>query len=278
MIGGHAALAVGWLAVGGALGVRPVTSVPDLVRYGPCAVRYVVHRDLHIEQSLGGQSQIQDLGARVFVSAIITGPLDSAGYPATFTVDSMVPDSGMPAPVAETLGKVRALVLSGRLAPEGEFRGTPASDSLLAAVPLPVPGALLGSFRDFLPRIPAQGAQLGGAWTDTLSVTLHAGGAEVTRRAVVASKATAWEPGAAGWRLRIEAQGTYTVAGSGANNGQPFAVTGTGVTVAHTFLADDGRFLGGDSQDSTSLTVTLPAQSLTLPVTQIVHSTVAVLP
>jgi len=239
-------------------------------------MRYVVHRDLHIEQSFGGPPQSQTLGARVFLTATIVGPADSAGYPTTFIVDSVVADSGAPAPVSESAAKVRALVLTGRLERGGEFRGTRASDSALAVAP--VPSVLLGSFRDFLPRIPREGAQLGVAWTDTLSITLHAGGADVTRRAVVASKATAWESHSDARSLRIETQGAFTVAGSGANNGQPFAVTGSGTTSGHAFLAEDGRFLGGESWDSTALTVSLPVQSLTIPVTQILHSSVAVLP
>jgi len=46
---------------------------------------------------------------------------------------------------------------------------------------------------------------------------------------------------------------------------------------ARTFLAEDGRFVGGESQDSASLTISLPAQGLTVPVTQVLRSTVAVL-
>jgi hypothetical protein len=235
-----------------------------------------VHRDLRITQTFGGQVQTQTLGVRVFLSTTIVGPVDSAGYPATFTVDSVVADSGMPDLIAQSLAKVRALVLSGSVGRRGEFRGTPASDSLLAATA--APPALLGTFRDFLPRIPSAGAQLGGTWTDTLSTTAHTGGAEVTRRAVVSSTASAWERHGDGWSLRIDAQGSYTVAGSGANSGQPFTVTGSGVTATQSLLADDGRFLGGDSRDSTAMTITLPVQNLTIPVTQILHSTVAVLP
>ncbi len=61
---GRAALALGWLAgERPPLGVRaPGAPVPDLVpeavRYGPCAVRYLIHRDLHIAQSFGGQPQV----------------------------------------------------------------------------------------------------------------------------------------------------------------------------------------------------------------------------
>src|SRR5437016_3424406 len=82
---------------------------PLAVRYGPSAVRYLVHRRFHLEQSFGGAPQVQDLGAHFFVSATITGPADSSGYPATFTVDSIAPDSGTPPPLVETL-RVRALV------------------------------------------------------------------------------------------------------------------------------------------------------------------------
>src|SRR5437016_8322152 len=47
---------------------------PDVVRYGPSALRYVVHRRLHIQQALGDQTQAQDVGARIFVATAITGP------------------------------------------------------------------------------------------------------------------------------------------------------------------------------------------------------------
>jgi hypothetical protein len=270
---GRAALALGWLAGG----VAPHAGFRGpVVHYGPCAVHYVVHRDIRITQSFSGQVQTQTLGARVFLTTTIVGPVDSGGYPATFTVDSVLPDSGVPDLVAQNLTKVRALVLTGSVGRRGEFRDTPTSDSLLAATP--APAALLGSFRDFLPRIPSDGAQLGETWTDTLSMTVHTGGADVTRRAVVASTASAWEPHGDGWSLRIDGQGTYTLTGSGANNGQPFTVTGSGIVSTRALLADDGRFLGGDSRDSTDMTITLPVQNLTIPVTQILHSTVAVLP
>ena len=247
--------------------------VPETVRYGPSAVHYLVHRRLHIEQSFGGAPQTQDLGAQIFVRATITGPADSSGYPATFLVDSIVPDSGTPPPIADNIAKARALVLSGRVVAQGEFRSTTASDSVLARNL----AQLLGNFRDFLPRIPADGARLGGAWTDTVSFTQRAGGSEVTRRSVQHSSAAAWEDHSGARSLRLETSGTYSVAGSGQNGGQFFQIGGAGAVTARTFLAEDGRFVGGESQDSASLTISLPAQGLTVPVTQVLRSTVAVL-
>ncbi len=246
---------------------------PAVVRYGPSALRYLVHRRFHIEQSFGGSPQVQDLGAQFFVSTAITGPADTNGYPATFTVDSIIADSGTPPPLVENFSRVRALVFSGRLAAQGEFRNSAASDSALARNLT----QLLGSFHDFLPRIPREGVTPGAAWSDTVSWTQRGGGAEVTRRTVQQSSAAAWEDHNGTRSLRVEASGTYSVAGSGQNGGQFFQIGGTGTTTARAFLAEDGRFIGGEARDSASLTLTLPAQGLTIPVTQLLHSTITLL-
>jgi hypothetical protein len=247
---------------------------PSMVRYGPSAMHYLVYRQLRIQQSFGGQPQRQDLGARVFIGVIITGPADSTGYPATFTVDSILPDSGTPQPIADILSRVRALVLAGRLAPRGDFQGSTTSDTASAQSI----AQLVGNFRDFLPRIPAQGVRVGTAWTDTMALTQRGGGGAVTRQATIHSTATAWEEHAGTRSLRIESSATYSLVGSGQNGGQAFEVGGTGTTTARAFIAEDGRFLGGESQDSTSLTVSLPAQGLAIPVTQVLRSTVLVRP
>ena len=244
---------------------------PSLVRYGPSAMRYLVIRRLRIEQSFGGQLQRQDLGARVFVGVVITGPADGRGYPTTFTVDSVLADSGTPQPVADNLSRVRALVLAGRLAPRGDFQTSDTTSAQSTA-------QLVGNFRDFMPRIPMEGVRVGTAWTDTMALTQRTGDGAVTRRATIRSAAAAWEDHSGTRSVRIESTTTYSVAGSGQNGGQAFEVGGTGVTTAHAFVAEDGRFLGGDSHDSTSLTISLPAQGLAIPVTQVLHSTVSVRP
>ena len=78
--------------------------------------------------------------------------------------------------------------------------------------------------------------------------------------------------------MRIESGATYNLAGSGQNGGQAFEVNGSGTTTGRSFIAEDGRFLGGESQDSTSLTISLPAQGLAIPVTQVLRSSVLVRP
>ena len=255
----------------------PVTAAPrppEAVRYGPSALRYVIHRRLHIQQALGDQTQSQDVGTRMFVAAAITGPADSVGYPTTFVVDSMVPDSGTPAPIVENVTRVRGLVFAGRVAPRGEFVNAFPSDSATAQSVV----QLIGNFRDFLPRLPAGGLSPGAAWTDTVEITQKGTGSEVSRRAITQATAAAWEDHLGTRSVRLVGRQTYIVTGSGKNAGQPFDLLGTGAGSGVSFIAADGRYLGGEWQDSTSLMVRLPVQGLAVPVVQLTRTTVSVLP
>ncbi|HZH81120.1 MAG TPA: hypothetical protein VFD68_07435, partial [Gemmatimonadales bacterium] len=236
---------------------------------------YVVHRQLHIEQALAGdQTQSQNIGARIFVLSAITGPADSVGYPATFAVDSIVADSGAPAPIADNMSKVRKLVFMGRVAPRGDFVNAVPSDSVLAQ------GAvqLLGNFRDFLPRLPNDGLRLGAAWTDTVETTQKGSGSEESRRAITQSTAAGWEDHLGAPSLRVVVNQTFRVAGSGKNMGQPFELSGAGTGSSVAYVAADGRYLGGESQDSTTLTVRLTVRGVAIPVIRLTRTTIAVLP
>jgi hypothetical protein len=256
--------------------VTPATPArrPDAIRYGPSALRYVVHRRLHIQQAMGDQTQAQDVGARIFVVVAITGPADSVGYPATFAVDSIVTDSGTAAPIVENVNKVRKLVFAGRVTPRGEFVNALASDSTAAQSVV----QLLGNFRDFLPRLPIDGVKPGATWTDTIETTQRGSGSEVSRRTVTQATAAAWEDYLGTRSVRVVGSQTYRVAGGGKNAGQPFELSGAGTGSGVSFIAADGRYLGGEWQDSTALTIRLPVQGVAVPVVQMTRTTVAVLP
>ena len=245
----------------------------DAVRLGPSALRYMVHQLIHVEQQFQGQTQTIDRGIRLFISATIAGPADSAGYPVTFTVDSIVPDSGSVIPPSVNLAAARGLRYNGRLTPTGEFRQTATSDSTLAQTF----SQIVGAFRNFYPRIPPGGLTLGAEWTDTSSTSDRAG-VDVTVKAIAHSRATAWEQRNGARCLRIEVSSAYSVAGAGDQGGQPLEVTGTGTRTGVQFVAVDGRYLGGEAHDSSSIVVGLPLQGMTVPVRQISHSTITVLP
>lgn len=245
----------------------------DVVRLGPSALRYVVHQQIHVEQQFQGQTQTIDRGIRLFVSATISGPADSAGYPVTFTLDSIVPDSGSVIPPTVNLASARGLRYIGRLTPSSEFRQTSSSDSTLAQTF----AQIVGAFKNFYPRVPPAGLTLGAEWTDTIA-TKDRAGIDVTVNAIGHSRATAWEQRNGARCLRLEVSSTYTVVGAGEQGGQPLEVSGTGARTGVQFLAVDGRYLGGEVHDSSTIVVGLPVQGMTVPVRQISHSTISVLP
>jgi hypothetical protein len=234
----------------------------------------MIHRRLRIQQALAGQEQTQDLGARLYVAATITGPADSIGYPATFMIDSIVPDSGTPPPVADNVRRGRRLIFSGRLVARGEFVNAVPSDSALAQSL----AQLVANFRDFFPRIPPDGLTFGAAWTDTVEATQKGAGSEVSRHSIIQSAVTAWEDIHGTRSLRLEGSSTYRVSGAGKNAGQPFELSGAGSATAVSFIAVDGRYLGGESRDSTTLTIRLPVQGVVIPATQVTRTAVTVLP
>lgn len=251
----------------------PPPSAHQNVRLGPNTLRYVMHQVIHIDQEFQGMHQPLDFGLRAFFAATITGPADSSGYPTTITVDSIVPDSGTTAPMGINLSAAKGLSYSGRLTPRGEFRYQRASDTTAAQSLTPV----IGSFKNFFPHLPPGGAALGATWTDTVTDSDRAAGA-VTVTSINTAHAAAWEDRNTARALRIDVTSAFTIKGSGEQAGQPFDVAGNGQRSGVDYVAVDGRYLGGESHDSTSMTITLPVQAMTIPRTQISKTTVTVLP
>lgn len=249
--------------------VRPT----DVIRLGPSTLRYTTHQLVRIEQELPTGRQQVTYGLRPFYRVTIIGPADSVGYPMTVSIDSIVPDSGTTVPMNVDLRVARGLSFVGRLTPQGDFRNPTPSDSVAAQAVSPI----VGSFRNFFPRLPASGITLGATWTDSLTTNDRATG-NVTVRSATRSHAAGLEERNGVRCVRIETAATFTIQGGGEQLGQRFDVAGTGVRNGIDYIAVDGRYLGGESTDSTNMTITLPVQSTTIPRTQVSKTTVTVLP
>lgn len=246
---------------------------PAGVLYGPSAMRYVMHQRLHLEQDYGMGTQTQDLGYRVFVSATITGPADSAGYPATLTIDSLVLDSGVVLPPPLSADGARGLSYRGRLTARGEFRHPMPSDTARARLV----GQFLGGFRNFYPRLPVTGAAPGASWTDTSATTDTTSTGIVTTRGVTQSSATGYAPHGGTQSLEIHINSALAVSGGGEANGQRFALDGQSTQTGVAYVAVDGRYLGAEVADSTDLAFVF-LMGGRAPVRRVAHITVQVLP
>jgi hypothetical protein len=243
------------------------------VRLGPSALRYMMHQVVHIDQEFQGIRQPLDFGLRIYFAVTINGPADSSGYPTRITIDSVAPDSGTTVPMGINLSAAKALSFAGRLTPKGAFRNQVPSDSAAAQSLSPI----VGSFRNFFPRLPVGGVTLGAAWTDTTTENDRAAGS-VTVTSINRSRAAAWEDRNGTRCLRLEVNSDFTIKGNGQQAGQPFEVAGTGLRAGVDYIAADGRYMGGESRDSTNMTITLPIQAMTIPRTQVSKTTVTVLP
>src|SRR6267143_2159862 len=251
----------------------PPPAAQQGLRLGPSAQRYVMHTVIHIDQEFQGMHQPLDFGLRAFFAVTITGPADTSGYPTTITIDSILPDSGTTPPMGINLATAKSLSFLGRLTPKGEFHSRSVSDSVAAQALAPV----VGSFKNFFPRIPPAGVTLGAAWTDTTTENDRAAGS-VTVTSINRVRAAAGEDRNGTRVIRLEVTSDFTIKGSGQQAGQPFEVAGSGVRNGVDFVAVDGRYMGGESRDSTAMTITLPIQAMTIPRTQVSKTTVTVLP
>lgn len=245
----------------------------EVVRFGPGVQRYAVHRRLHVAQEIGAMPPT-DLRYHVFVSVTITGPPDTLGLPVSYTIDSLVPDSGIVLPPVVIPGAVQGLRFTGRLAPTGEIREALPSDSATAAAF----AQFIGNPRDFFPRLPDAGLTAGAAWVDTVTTTERGAVGEVTVQAVNHSTVPGWELRDGRRALRIDVRSTFTLSGTSEQSGQPLEYSGSGTRAAVEFVGAEGQYLGGEAHDTVRINVTLPAQGVTVPIRQILHSTVAVLP
>lgn len=251
----------------------PPPPAPQRLRLGPSALRYMAHQSLHAEQELQGQTQVIVRGTRLFLTATVVGPADSLGYRLTFTIDSIALDSGTTVPSTVDLSAARGLVFDGRLTPSGVSTLTLVTDSTRAAPFV----QLLGLLQTFYPHLPTAGLILGAEWTDTTTADDRVV-IDVKRRSINHSRAATWEERAGIRALRLDVTSTYSVSGSGSQLNQPVEVTGSGTGTAHYFIAVDGRYLGGEGTDSSTITVRFPYQSAVIPATRILRSTTILLP
>jgi hypothetical protein len=250
-------------------------AAPATIRYGPSALRYLIRREVSATQTFQGQTSASRLGFRLFVHATIRGPADSGGYPTTITIDSIIPDSGIALPVTLNLAATRGLSYSGILSPHGEFKNATPSDTTIARGLAQV----LANFREFYPSIPGGGLALNAAWTDTTSRTDRAGIFDrVTVTAITTSRASAIEERAGAHAVRVEVSAILAITGAGNQAGQALDLAGRGTRHGVEYVAVDGRFLGGESVDSTDLEIAVPAQGQVVQIRQVARFIVQVLP
>jgi hypothetical protein len=220
------------------------------------------------QQDIQGNSQSLNFLLESFVSTGLTpgGP----GMHLRFIIDSLHAEGGLMTPAE--VNRARGTELSGTLSPDGQVTELSGDSALTGQLQ-----SVATTIKQFFPRIPANGAEPGGQWSDTSEIKTS-GATQLTIRSINERRATEWTQYAGQRSLRIDVTSHYTLSGTGQQMGQDFTLKGVGLKSAIQYLSADGRYLGATSRDSSSFTVALSAIGLTIPSIQIRFDTVSVVP
>jgi hypothetical protein len=251
----------------------PAAQTSNAVRLAPSAARYLLHTRIHIQQDFTGLPPEMELGYSIYLSTAVTGAADTSGWPTAFTIDSIVGDSGLMLPPGMNFAAARGYRLTGRVKSTGEFvSGVPSDSGIAKSL-----GQLLPRFRTFYPKLAGREIKPGDTWSDTTSTTDVTAGGTITTKSISHRTAAPWAMRNGVRALRVDVASTFNFNGSGDGGGFPFTIEGTGAGVASQYLASDGRYLGAESRDSSSMNLVLPTQGATIPRRQIAQTTLTLL-
>jgi hypothetical protein len=226
----------------------------------PTTTKYRIDQSLSQEMdatAAGGAKQSISFHTSSFVTVILA---DSAGGKSMrVVVDSVRGDSATPIPAA-VLDSARGAEFRGFVEKSGKPLGLEPITGTSAAA------QIQGLLSDFFPWIRA-GLKVGDSWADTTAQVNAVGTDSVTVRRVSAYKASANEIRGARKAVRITEDFTSSVAGTQPTPGGPARIEGNGSGKAAYYVGSDGRYLGGDWQQQSSLKISGSFAPEPLPIT-----------
>lgn len=229
---------------------------------GSTTLKYQVTQRMEQEvdaSGVGGGKQMFVVKTTSFIAVTLT---DSAGGKAMrVVVDSVRADTLPPGFPADSLTqKAKGATFTGYMSATGKVSDLKGNAETLQGLQME---SLL---RDMYPRTRGS-LKTGDTWTDTTTTNNKIGGGDMSARAITTYKAGASETVAGMKATRLDAVVTSVIAGSQATPGGSADIEGTSNGTANYFLGPNQEFLGGSSNSTSNLSVTiLGAQAATLPV------------
>jgi hypothetical protein len=226
----------------------------------PTTTKYRIDQSLSQEidaTAAGGAKQSIAFSTSSFITVILA---DSAGGRSMrVVVDSVRGDSATPIPTA-VLDSARGAQFHGFVDKSGKPLGLEPITSTSAAA------QIQGLLSDFFPWTRA-GLKVGDSWADTTARVNGVGADSVTVRRVSAYKALANETRGTRKAVRIAEDFTSSVAGTQPTPSGPARIEGSGNGKGAYYVASDGRYLGGDWQQESSLKISGSFAPEPLPIT-----------
>ncbi len=232
---------IGWTTLGALALAVPVAGP------APITMRYRIDQSLTQEVEAPGQGkQSLSFSTSSFVRVTLT---DSAGGRALrVEVDSMRGDSTTPIP-ATVFDSARGAVFQGFVTREGR------PTRLQSAGGNPVAVQIQGLVNDFYPWARA-GLKVGETWSDTSVVTTGEAPDTVTVRRVNRYRTAANETHGGRPAVRVAIEYDTEVSGSQPTPSGSARIQGAGGGKGSYLVSADGRYLGGEWELNSSLTLT----------------------
>jgi hypothetical protein len=235
--------------------------LPSLDR-APSTTKYRIDQSLTQEideTAAGGAKQNVSFTTSSFITVNLA---DSAGGKVMRVVlDSVRGDSATPIPRA-VLDSARGAEFRGFLHRSGKPLGLEPVSATSTSAAKQVQGLL----SDFFPWIKS-GVKVGDSWADTTAKVNGVGPDSVTIRRVSAYKAAATETHNSRKAVRIVENFTSSVDGTQPTPGGPARIEGSVKGKGAYYVGTDGRYLGGDRQLQSSLTLSGSFATEPLPIT-----------
>lgn len=205
--------------------------------------------------ALGGGKQGFVVKTTSYVQLTLT---DSAGGRSVkVLVDSIHGDSLPPGAPGDMLAKAAGVIVTGFVDAKGKVSNVKASSE--------AGGLQLTSLvQQLLPPIRSP-LKVGDAWTDTTEVSSGVSSGTMTTRTVTNFKVTGTETRGAVKASKVDGAFSSSIAGTQETPGGSADIEGTGTGTSSYFIAPDGKLVGGTSNTTSNLSVTLAAQGATLP-------------
>jgi hypothetical protein len=231
------------------------------IRYAPASARYRLHSVVNRTQEMNGQKQQLKITSDQRVSLRMTPQSkDTLGFEITLDSTRIVAEPTVPLP---DVAHLQGTKLTGAMLPTGKIvrYGSTADTTDASAL------TMVESMTHFLVTLPRD-AKVGSTWTDTSSSSVKREDNSLDQRTITRSTilGDTTYAGEKAWRVRRESQLSLT--GSQTQNGTTLNLAGSGTGTGMYYISQTGSYLGSTASQNMQMTMSIPAQKVTIPVTQ----------
>ena len=227
--------------------------------YAAGTAQYRVTQKVHAIQEAMGQKQEIDNTVGMIVSTKVDRPSKDTLL-LTSVLDSVSVSS--PMGVMPGMDRLMGLKVVTKLSPAGvKYSAVGATDDS-------IPGAsqFVEGLSTLLPKI--RSMTKGATWTDTTTGKIKQGGLDLDRREIATYTFAGDTTVGAEKAYKINRDGSQTMSGSGAAQGQAMTMEGTANTKAVFVVSQKGVLLGGEGTEDSAAKIVLAANGMEVGITR----------